>query len=488
MLNYDQPDARGHFGPYGGTFVAETLIHALHELEATYARYRVDPEFQAEFRHELEHFVGRPSPIYHAVRTSREIGGAQIHLKREDLNHTGAHKVNNTIGQALLARHMGKPRVIAETGAGQHGVATATICARYGMQCVVYMGSEDIKRQSPNVYRPQQVQYDLATGGPRPRKTFSESAALYAGALQYIATNYAHRKKSGADLEVPDEELAEPFGILADRHGFSATGATLDTYLTGYGYGYPRSTPAVFGFRMLGPDSIVGAASGELLMWENGTTPIWEGVAKDLDVRLGVRVQGIDRSGERPVVTTSEGASTFDRVVVACDPIEALGFLDASAEEQQLFAHVKHMPYSTFACRVRGVSEGRAEVGYLRENMTEGRQGHPMAWIKRYADDDVCVFHLFAPEDMADDEVVTKIREDMEKLGATDVELVKAMRWKFFPHVDGDAMRCDRFFERAKNLQGEKGTFFANEVLSMSTMANVHQFAKTIAERVAHSG
>jgi tryptophan synthase beta chain len=153
MLNYQQPDARGHFGPYGGTFVAETLIHALDELKAAYDEALRDPAFMAEFRHELAHFVGRPSPVYHAARLSREIGGAQIHLKREDLNHTGAHKVNNTIGQALLARRMGKPRVIAETGAGQHGVATATICARYGMECVVYMGSEDVKRQSPNVYR-----------------------------------------------------------------------------------------------------------------------------------------------------------------------------------------------------------------------------------------------------------------------------------------------------------------------------------------------
>jgi tryptophan synthase beta chain len=152
-MNYQQPDDRGHFGPYGGTFVAETLIHALDELKAAYEHFRNDAEFQAEFRRELKHFVGRPSPVYHAERLSREIGGAQIHLKREDLNHTGAHKVNNTIGQALLAKRMGKPRVIAETGAGQHGVATATICARYGMECVVYMGSEDVKRQSPNVYR-----------------------------------------------------------------------------------------------------------------------------------------------------------------------------------------------------------------------------------------------------------------------------------------------------------------------------------------------
>jgi tryptophan synthase beta chain len=153
MKHYQQPDARGHFGPYGGSFVAETLVHALDELQAAYQHYRTEDAFVAEFRNELEHFVGRPSPVYHAARLSREVGGAQIHLKREDLNHTGAHKINNTVGQALLARRMAKPRVIAETGAGQHGVATATVCARYGMECVVYMGSEDVKRQSPNVYR-----------------------------------------------------------------------------------------------------------------------------------------------------------------------------------------------------------------------------------------------------------------------------------------------------------------------------------------------
>ena len=153
MKPYDLPDARGHFGPYGGIFVAETLMHALEELRLCYAHYKDDPEFVAEFRDELEHFVGRPSPIYHARRWSQMLGGAQIYFKREDLNHTGAHKINNTIGQALLARRMGKPRVIAETGAGQHGVATATVAARYGMKCVVYMGSEDVARQAQNVFR-----------------------------------------------------------------------------------------------------------------------------------------------------------------------------------------------------------------------------------------------------------------------------------------------------------------------------------------------
>ena len=147
------PDARGHFGPYGGRFVAETLMGALDELQAVYEKYIKDPEFLAELDADLKNFVGRPSPLYHAERLSRELGGAQVYLKREDLNHTGAHKVNNTIGQALLAKRLGKTRIIAETGAGQHGVATATVAARLGLECVVYMGAEDIQRQSPNVYR-----------------------------------------------------------------------------------------------------------------------------------------------------------------------------------------------------------------------------------------------------------------------------------------------------------------------------------------------
>jgi tryptophan synthase beta chain len=150
---YDLPDTAGHFGQYGGVFVAETLIGALEELKEAYASAQRDPQFLAEFDYELRHYVGRPSPIYHARRWSELLGGAQIYLKREDLNHTGAHKINNCIGQALLARRMCKPRVIAETGAGQHGVATATVAARYGMECVVYMGADDIQRQMANVYR-----------------------------------------------------------------------------------------------------------------------------------------------------------------------------------------------------------------------------------------------------------------------------------------------------------------------------------------------
>jgi len=157
------PDASGHFGVYGGRFVSETLMHALDELESIYTRVKDDPAFQAEFDKDLAHYVGRPSPLYHAERLSKKIGGAQIYLKREDLNHTGAHKVNNTIGQALLAKYTGKTRVIAETGAGQHGVATATVAARLGLKCVVFMGEEDIHRQALNVYRMKLLGADVVS-------------------------------------------------------------------------------------------------------------------------------------------------------------------------------------------------------------------------------------------------------------------------------------------------------------------------------------
>ncbi|HAT1879170.1 TPA: tryptophan synthase subunit beta [Legionella pneumophila] len=153
MIKKELPDEFGHFGPYGGMFVADTLVSALKQLEHAYTKYRNDQDFLSELHTELKDYVGRPNPLYHAVHLSKKIGGAQIYLKREDLNHTGAHKINNTIGQALLAKRMGKTRVIAETGAGQHGVATATVAAKFEFQCVVYMGSEDIKRQSSNVYR-----------------------------------------------------------------------------------------------------------------------------------------------------------------------------------------------------------------------------------------------------------------------------------------------------------------------------------------------
>ncbi len=171
-MSYNLPDDRGHFAQYGGVFIAETLISAVTELNLAYEKYKDDPDFLNEFEEDLKHYVGRMSPLYHAVNLSKQVGGAQIFLKREDLNHTGAHKINNTIGQALLAKRMGKTRIIAETGAGQHGVAAATVAARLGLECVVYMGEVDIARQAQNVYRMKLLGAEVApvTAGSRTLK------------------------------------------------------------------------------------------------------------------------------------------------------------------------------------------------------------------------------------------------------------------------------------------------------------------------------
>ena len=171
-MSYNLPDDRGHFAQYGGVFIAETLISAVTELKLAYEKYKDDPDFLNEFEEDLKHYVGRKSPLYHAVNLSKQVGGAQIFLKREDLNHTGAHKINNTIGQALLAKRMGKTRIIAETGAGQHGVAAATVAARLGLECVVYMGEVDIARQAQNVYRMKLLGAEVApvTAGSRTLK------------------------------------------------------------------------------------------------------------------------------------------------------------------------------------------------------------------------------------------------------------------------------------------------------------------------------
>ncbi len=184
-MSYQQPDIRGHFGDFGGRYVAETLMPALLELEEAYAQARKDPAFRQEFDYYLRQYVGRPSPLYHARRLSTELGGAQIYLKREDLNHTGAHKVNNTVGQILLARRMGKQKLIAETGAGQHGVATATVAALFGMECDVFMGAEDIRRQSLNVFRMKLL-------GARVHEVTSGTATLKDAmndAMRYWVTN-----------------------------------------------------------------------------------------------------------------------------------------------------------------------------------------------------------------------------------------------------------------------------------------------------------
>ena len=332
---------------------------------------------------------------------------------------------------------------------------------------------------------PKQVHYSLDSGAPEKPKTWGEWGRHVMEALRYTIHNTRLGGLEG--LEVPPDELADPLPVVMKRKGFQEFGKSIDTWVTGYGYGDGETTPAVFGYRMLDMRAIAGGGAKKTLMWKDGTTPIWSGVAKDLNVELNAPIRSVVRGEDEVQVYVGEEKAprVFDRLVVAADPKIAMNVLDATPEEQALFSKIKHMPYSTFACRVKGISEGKAEVSYIRENMTMDRVGHPMAWIKRYDDDDVFVFHLFAPKSMSDEEVMAKITADMKKLGATDVSLEDSRRWDFFPHVDSDTIRVDNFYERALAQQGEKRTVYANELMSMSTMADTVRYGKKVAARLA---
>lgn len=238
---------------------------------------------------------------------------------------------------------------------------------------------------------------------------------------------------------------------------------------------------------MLEPNAILGVASNSLIMWQNGTQPIWKGLAQGLNVKTNAGVERINRNSNGVEIYTKgdKMPQHFDKLIVAVDPKSALSILDATDEETSLFSKVQYMPYSTFAVRVAGLAEGKSEVGYLRENMVPGREGRPMAWVKRYADDNMFVFHLFAPKDISDEQVMENITQDMKHLGARKVTLVDSRRWSFFPHVDAIAMREGKFYERARNLQGLNNTVFVNEALAMSTMPDSVEQGKKAAQRLA---
>ncbi|MFI5347500.1 MAG: FAD-dependent oxidoreductase [Elusimicrobiota bacterium] len=333
---------------------------------------------------------------------------------------------------------------------------------------------------------PKQVQYDLERGGPAKKASPFEVLKLALQTVRYLIHHARAAGPGDRGLEVPPAELADSWSVVMKRLGLDVFGDRMKTYLTGYGYGGP-DTPAVFGERMLDARAIVGAATAKPIMWENGTQPIWKGVARGLDVRVNASIESIARGENGVDLFLGNGAAPerFDKVIVAVDPKAALVMLDATAEETSLFSRVRHMPYATFAARVEGVAEGRAEVGYLKENMTLGRMGRPMAWIKRHADDDVFVFHLFAPPGMSDERITANIAADMKRLGATKVTLVESRRWPFFPHVDSETLREERFYERARNLQGRNRTVFVNEALGMSTMPDSAEQGIKAARRLA---
>jgi cyclopropane-fatty-acyl-phospholipid synthase len=333
---------------------------------------------------------------------------------------------------------------------------------------------------------PQQVQYDLERGGPAKRRSKVETLKLVFQAFRYMM-HHAWTAGAGArGLEVPPSELADPWPVVMRRHGLERFGDAMTTYLTGYGYGGPE-TPAVFGERMLDVSAVLGAGRASPIMWLNGTQPIWKGVARGLDVRTNSPVDSIERRDDGVFVSLNGGATPerFDKLIVAIDPQAALRMLDSTAEERALFSRVRTMPYATFAVRVEGLAEGRSEVGYLRENMTLDRMGRPMAWIKRHADDDVFVFHLFAPASIPDELIMANISADMRRLGAGKTTLVDSRRWPFFPHVDSETIREEHFYERVRNLQGLNRTVFVNEALGMSTMPDSAELGRKTARRLA---
>lgn len=332
---------------------------------------------------------------------------------------------------------------------------------------------------------PPEVDYDLKSGLPSKTSSFGALKKKMQG-LVYLLRYDDITRSVGKGLEIPPAELADPWQVVMNRSGLGYFGEQLKTYLTGYGYGGPE-TPAVFGLRMFDPDAIIGAALSDPIMWENGTQPIWKGVASELNVRLGTTIEQIERTetGIKMSVQGGHSPEHFDRLIVATDPKSALKVLDATAEEEALFSQVKYMPYATFAVRVDGIADGVRQVGYLRENMTLDREGHPMAWIKRHGDDNIFVFHLFAPEKISDAEILANISTDLSRLGGRTFTLVDSRRWPFFPHVDGTAMREDHWFERVVNNQGRNGTTFVNEAMNMSTMADAAALGRKVAARVA---
>lgn len=333
---------------------------------------------------------------------------------------------------------------------------------------------------------PKEVQYDLESGGPAKKASLLDSMRLLYEGARYLLHRALMAAVGGRGLEVPPDELADPWPVVMNRRGLGLFKDKMTTYLTGYGYGGPQ-TPAVFAERMLDLSAVTLGAAGPAIMWENGTQPIWKGVASGLNVRVNAEIERVERSGDGARVYLKGGKTPerFDRLIVAVDPRTALRVLDATAEERALFSMVRYMPYATFAVRVEGFAQGRAEVGYLKENMTPDRVGRPMAWIKRHADDDVFVFHLHAPPSISDEQITANIAGDMRRLGAGKVTLVDSRRWPFFPHVDSAAIREERFYERARSLQGLNRTVFVNEALAMSTMPDAARQGTTAARRLA---
>jgi predicted NAD/FAD-dependent oxidoreductase len=335
---------------------------------------------------------------------------------------------------------------------------------------------------------PSEQHFDLATGQPRPLNPWREIPAVLSQVARYLVLHaFRWRGADGSGLHRAPAELYQPWSAVVERHGLAEANRRTLVYRTGYGYGFDDEVPGVLHANLIRPTTLLGLTVGRSLMWQGGTQPIWEALAGTLDVRTGTAVERIERHADGVAITSRSeaGAVTepYDAVVLATNPRDLLGVLDASDEERAWFSQIQSYPYATFACQVAGLTPGVASVGYLDENMARDRAGHPMAWVKRYPDQDVCVFHLFAPDALSDDEITGRIAADVGRLGGRLERLRAAQRWSFFPHFPCAFMQRGGL-SAIERWQGSNRTYLVGEVLSYATMARVAEHATGLANRL----
>ena len=346
---------------------------------------------------------------------------------------------------------------------------------------------------NPTVPFPREQHYSLARGGPVALNRRRELPAVLAQTARYVALHASSwRGADGSGLHRAPPELYAPWSELVARHGLEAASRRTLCYRTGYGYGFDDDVPAVMHANLLRPQTLLGLALGSPFMWRDGTQPIWRGIARELarriDLRVGTAVTKIERGPAGVVVHSRRGSAQsierFDRLVIAFDPRDALPLLDATATERAWFSAVQSYPYATFACQIEGLAAGRASVGYLDDNMRRERAGHPMAWVKRYADRDIYICHLFAPDALSDGEIAQKIAGDVARLGGRLVAVRESRRWPFFPHFSSSFMRAGGL-AAIDRWQGTSGVYLIGEALSFATMARVAEHAIGFAHRIA---
>jgi predicted NAD/FAD-dependent oxidoreductase len=322
---------------------------------------------------------------------------------------------------------------------------------------------------------PVEEHWSLATGQVRALNRKRELPRVLAQTAKYLRV---HAQAGG-----------EPWQAFVDKHGLHDASKRMLCYRTGYGYGYDDEVPAMMYANLVRPQTLAGLATGSPFMWRGGTQPIWTQLARRLAQRVEIRtataITRITRDGQGAVVHSRGKAERFDRIAITCDPGQLLSVLDASPAEQRWFSSIRTYPYATIACEVEGITPGRASVGYLDDNMRRERAGHPMAWVKRYADRNIFVFHLFAPETLTDAELARRIGGDMARLGGRFVATRAVRRWRFFPHFTSAFVEAGGMRE-IERWQGQHATYLVGEALSFSTMARVTEHAVAMAHRIAH--